>query len=142
MSRNSLNQAYRREVVSRAKGRCKYCQSAESLSVGSFHVDHIVPLAYKGPTRLENLAYCCPGCNNAKWSKIKSKDPKTNRLVNLFNPRQQKWKDHFRWDSAGTRIEGKTSCGRATVEALDMNRPRLVRLRQIWVRWGEHPPKE
>jgi 5-methylcytosine-specific restriction endonuclease McrA len=142
MPRKSVSQAYRLKVVNRAMGRCEYCQSAESLSIGSFHVDHVVPLAHKGLTRLENLAYCCPGCNNAKWSKIKSKDPKTNRLVNLFNPRQQTWEDHFRWNSAGTRIEGKTSCGRATVEALDMNRPRLVQLRQIWVRWGEHPPKE
>lgn len=39
------------------------------------------------------------------------------------------------------RAKGRCEC-RATVEALDMNRPRLVQLRQIWVRWGEHPPKE
>lgn len=142
MPKNSVSRAFRRKVFSRAKGRCEYCQSPDSLSVGSFHVDHIIPRARQGATRLENLAYCCPGCNDAKWSKLKSNDPKTNRLVNLFNPRRQKWNDHFRWSFDKAYIEGKTSCGRATVEALGMNRLHVVKLRLIWLKWGEHPPKE
>ena len=141
MLKSSIGPAFRRQVIERAKGRCEYCQSLDALSVGSFHIDHIIPLARKGLTRLENLAYCCPGCNNAKWSKVSASDPKTNRLVDLFNPRTQTWQEHFRWRLNGTRIQGKTPCGRATVEALEMNRNRIVALRKIWVKWGEHPPK-
>lgn len=141
MSKNSVSRVLRRKVISRAKGRCEYCRSLDSLSVGSFHVDHIIPRARQGATRLENLAYCCPACNSAKWSKIKTRDPKTNQLVNLFNPRQQKWENHFKWSSNGTYIKGKTSYGRATVEALEMNRLRVVQLRQIWIKWGKHPPE-
>jgi hypothetical protein len=32
-----------------------------------------------------------------------------------------------------------TPTGRATVEALQMNRPRMVRLRRLWLRMGKHP---
>ncbi len=142
MRKDAVGRAYRRKVISRAQGRCEYCQSPDALSVGSFHIDHIIPLVHKGATRFENLAYCCPSCNNTKWSKMKGRDPKTNRLVNLFNPRRQKWQDHFNWSPDGAHIEGKTPCGRTTIEALEMNRPHVVKLRQVWVTWGEHPPTE
>jgi hypothetical protein len=29
----------------------------------------------------------------------------------------------------------------ATIEALRMNRPALIRLRRMWVQMGEHPPR-
>jgi hypothetical protein len=29
--------------------------------------------------------------------------------------------------------------GRAMVEALQMNRPRMIRLRRLWVQMGKHP---
>ena len=39
-------------------------------------------------------------------------------------------------------IVGLTSTGRATVVALNLNRPSLVKARQAWVAVGWHPPKE
>jgi hypothetical protein len=40
----------------------------------------------------------------------------------------------------GLLIIGKTPMGRATVEALKLNRPSLLITRQIWFLWGVHPP--
>ncbi len=40
-----------------------------------------------------------------------------------------------------TRVIGRAPTGRATVEALRLNRQSLVSARQIWVRHGLHPPE-
>jgi hypothetical protein len=63
-------------------------------------------------------------------------------MVRLFNPRDQVWSDHFRWSEAGDYILGSTATGRATVIALNLNRPTLVRARQAWVAVGWHPPSD
>jgi hypothetical protein len=63
-------------------------------------------------------------------------------MVPLFNPRTQKWSDHFVWTDSGTRILGKTATGRATVIALRLNRPPLVDARRAWVAVGWHPPED
>jgi hypothetical protein len=39
-------------------------------------------------------------------------------------------------------IIGRTTTGRATVEAMDLNRPELLNLRRLLLMDGEHPPKE
>jgi hypothetical protein len=41
---------------------------------------------------------------------------------------------HFAWSNDRQRILGITPSGRATVEALRMNRPQLVNLRRIWAK--------
>jgi hypothetical protein len=63
-------------------------------------------------------------------------------MVPLFNPRRQVWREHFAWTTEGDRIIGLTTIGRATVIALDLNRPSLVKARQVWVAAGWHPPKD
>jgi hypothetical protein len=40
------------------------------------------------------------------------------------------------------RVRGRTARGRATVDALRLNRPELINLRRILLLVGEHPPKE
>jgi hypothetical protein len=62
--------------------------------------------------------------------------------VRLFHPRRDRWADHFAWTDDGTRILGLTPTGRATVEALRLNREPLVNLRRVLVQAGEHPPEE
>lgn len=49
--------------------------------------------------------------------------------------------DPRRTDS-GAIIAGLTTHGRATVIALNLNRPALVRSRRLWIRAGWHPPTE
>jgi hypothetical protein len=46
-----------------------------------------------------------------------------------------------RWTEQGDRIIGLTPTGRATVVTLNLNRPALVKARQLWVTVGWHPPK-
>jgi hypothetical protein len=63
-------------------------------------------------------------------------------LVPLFNPRQQRWDEHFAWSEDSLRITGLTPVGRATVEALQLNREGLVNMRRVLYAVGEHPPQE
>jgi hypothetical protein len=62
--------------------------------------------------------------------------------VSLFNPRQQRWRDHFAWNEDSTTIIGLTACGRATVVALRLNHPLIVAARSIWASVDQHPPKD
>jgi hypothetical protein len=87
---------------------------------------------------LENLALACPGCNLHKASRITAIDPVTGEEVRLFHPIRQLWSEHF-WFK-GYQIEGLTAVGRATVDALDLNRPRRQRIREVEEAFGLHPP--
>ena len=93
-------------------------------------------------TTLDNLAWSCPWCNACKYTKTRAADPRTGRLVPIFDPRRQQWPRHFRWEGDLTRIAGRTATGRATVDALRLNRPELLNLRRVLFAVGEHPPLE
>jgi hypothetical protein len=58
----------------------------------------------------------------------------------LFHPREQRWEAHFAWNHDFTLILGVTPTGRATIAALQLNRPGLVNLRRVLYMVGEHPP--
>ena len=88
---------------------------------------------------MENLALACQGCNNHKYTKTEARDPISGALVPLFNPRLQLWSDHFVWSGDFMRILGTTPLGRATVEALRLNRSGLLNLRELLYAAGEHP---
>jgi len=81
-------------------------------------------------------------CNDYKGDCIEAVDPVTGELVKLFDPRHQRWGEHFAWNEQGDEIVGRTAIGRATVAALRLNRPFLVQARRVWVKAGEHPPKD
>jgi hypothetical protein len=130
----------RQLIAERAKSRCEYCQLQQELCPDTFEIDHIIPRMLGGKTELNNLCYACPVCNNAKRSQILAPDPQTGRRVRLFDPRRQRWSRHFRWGTDSGRILGLTAIGRATVVALDMNRPRMVHIRLLWAALGLHPP--
>ena len=105
-------------------------------------VDHIIPESLGGATVEDNLWLACSLCNDHKGDRIAAADPVSGEVVRLFNPRQQVWGDHFQWTPEGDRIVGSTPCGRATVWALDLNRPVLVCARRAWVVVGWHPPAD
>jgi hypothetical protein len=86
------------------------------------------------------LAWACPACNSHKYTKTHAHDPQTGRLVPLFNPRRQRWSQHFAWSEDFLLVMGRTATGRATVEALHLNRPELLNLRRALRTVGEHPP--
>ena len=141
MPRPRVSRQDRRVVAERAKGRCEYCQSPEGFSTQAFAVEHFIPLSRGGLSVLENLAYACLGCNGHKYNKIEAPDPADGKLTGLYNPRTQEWRDHFKWSDDFSHIVGLTPTGRATVSALQMNRPGVVNIRRALFAIGVHPPK-
>ena len=130
----------RRRVLARARGRCEYCRLSQEGQEATFHIDHIVPRADSGATELSNLALACVSCSLRKAARRSAADPETNRVVPLFHPRRQRWARHFRWD--GEYVIGLTPTGRATVEALQMNRPLILAIRQEERLRGRLPPAD
>jgi len=108
-------------VAERASFRCEYCHYPEEFSPSSFEVEHINPKSSGGPTSLYNLALACSHCNAHKAQKQEGVDSLTEKTVRLFNPRANHWSKHFMFDRTTGRIEGLSSVGRATVEALCIN---------------------
>jgi hypothetical protein len=81
-------------------------------------------------------------CANFKGEQTTSIDPLTEEVVRLFNPRQQVWREHFRWSEDHTQIMGLSACGRATVIALKFNIDEAVNFRKLLITAGWHPPKD
>jgi hypothetical protein len=127
-------------VRQRAKYLCEYCQTNERWQYVRFTIDHVVPLKAGGSDHPDNLALACFHCNRRKSNKQTSVDPLTNEDVPLFNPRIQRWTDHFHWSDNGLKIEATTAAGRATISLLEMNRPRVSDIRRADVEAGRHPP--
>jgi len=131
----------RRLIAERDQYRCAYCLTAEENCGLQMHIDHIVPEAAGGPTAAENLCLACFSCNVHKGAQQTGVDPLSGETVLLFHPVRQHWRDHFTWDESRTQIVGLTPCGRATVAALQLNHPTVVRARRRWVDAGWHPPQ-
>jgi hypothetical protein len=119
----TLSTSMRRAVATRAQDRCEYCGKPQ-ISFFPHEVDHVLAQKHGGQTTLDNLALACFERNRYKGSDVASFDPHTRQLTPLFNPRQQKWGEHFRY------IEGTivplTPEGRVTVMLLCLNQPTRV----------------
>jgi hypothetical protein len=114
-----ISQQLRREIRARASGCCEYCLMDEAWLVWACEVDHILSRKHGGATELSNLALSCARCNRAKGTDIGSVHPESAELVRLFNPRRDRWDEHFRID--GPRIVGLTLVGQVTVALLQFN---------------------
>lgn len=117
-----------RQVLARAAGRCEYCRMHQSLQGATFHIEHVTPSAAGGSDSADNLALACPSCNLGKSDRTAATDPDTGTPAPLFNPRADRWLDHFAWDDR--RVVGLTPTGRATITALDLNHSRRIRIRE------------
>lgn len=135
-----LSETLRKKVRQRAKNRCEYCLSHQDYMMGRLQIDHIQPLAKGGVNTEDNLCLACELCNQYKWTKTEGLDIESGQVVSLFNPRNQKWKEHFTWNPEGIEIIGITACGRATISALRLNNNLAVTVRKNWVQAGWHPP--
>jgi hypothetical protein len=141
VSQPSIPNALRRRVEQEARHRCGYCLCAEAFGV-PMEFDHLVPTSRGGRTILSNLWLACSRCNKAKSARVRALDPETRKMVRLFNPHQDRWSEHFRWADGGQRIEGITPIGRATENALGLNRRVHVTARRFWIAAGVHPPRD
>jgi hypothetical protein len=142
MKQAHIPQALRDRVAQQARYRCGYCLTAEAIVGTPMEIDHIIPQSLGGPTEEGNLWLACSLCNTHKSNRIAALDTVSGKIVRLFDPRRQAWHEHFAWTTYGDRIIGTTPIGRATVIALNLNRPSLVVARRLWVEVGWHPPKD
>ena len=132
----------REQVRRRANFLCEYCHTNERWQYVRFTSDHLTPLAEGSAVETpENLALACFHCNRRKSDKQSGVDPVTGQVVPLFNPRVQQWWEHFIWSADGLRIVPLTAIGRATVELLELNRERVLRIRAADVQVRRHPPE-
>ncbi len=140
MSSSYISDALRQIILARAQNRCEYCKSSADITTETFSVEHTYPRSLGGGNTLDNLAWSCLGCNSFKGARINAIDPLTQQLASIFNPRQQIWEEHFSWSADYCEIIGKTPTGRASVQALKLNRKGVINLRRLLGQVGEHPP--
>jgi HNH endonuclease len=134
----SIPASLRRLIIQRAGDRCKYCSLSQAGQAATFHIDHILPAVAGGQTVADNLALACVSCSLCKGARQMIEDPETGRKVLIFDPRQQNWQEHFRWE--GVLVIGLTATGRATIEALDLNRAVILAIRAEEEFFNRHPP--
>jgi HNH endonuclease len=142
----AISNELKQMIRERARWLCEYCHSSERLSANRFTIDHIIPRSLGGSDDADNLALACRRCNERRYNFVAGVDPKTLEIAPIFNPRQQKWIEHFAWVDQGIVIEGITPTGRATCIRLDLNDLRypendsIRETRRFWIKTGLHPP--
>jgi 5-methylcytosine-specific restriction endonuclease McrA len=124
-----MDAASRAAVRTRAENRCEYCQRPQSTSpLFPLQIEHVIPRKHRGSDDADNLALACAECNLHKGSDLTGIDPDSGQLTPLFNPRRDRWEQHFEWD--GLCIVGLSAVGRTTVELLRLNAPARLRVRK------------
>jgi len=123
-------------VRERAQYRCEYCRIPEGFAELEFQIDHVVARQHIADNSYENLALSCCRCNWHKGTNLAGIDPETGQRSWLFDPRNQRWPDHF--DVRNAFIAGLSPVGRATTELLRMNAPGRVALRRELIAEGKY----
>lgn len=114
-----LSAEVRQLVAARAHYLCEYCLIAEDDTYVGCEVDHIISLKHGGSSEAENLAYACFYCNRRKGSDIGSISQQSGQFSRFFNPRTDRWFDHFRLN--GSSIQSLTSIGEVTARIFNFN---------------------
>ena len=129
MSVDHVPASLQRRVRERAASRCEYCGIAQAHQDATFHIDHVVPRRAGGATELDNLALACVSCSLRKGARETATDPEGGAMVPLFHPRRAPGLDPIAQHPDGS-VTGLTPTGRATVAALQLNRPLACALRR------------
>lgn len=95
MSKQDLSADEQELIIKRARRRCEYCNCWMDFSSQSFEFEHIIPISRGGATTLKNIALACGGCNRHKYTKVSVIDPVSQKMVAIYNPREQSWREHF-----------------------------------------------
>lgn len=131
MSRTHVPAELRRTVRLRARDCCEYCLIPELMTLAAHEIDHVIAEKHGGPTEADNLALACALCNGFKGSDLASLDAESGAIVPLFNPRRDRWTEHFRFDNG--RIEPLTASARATARLLQLNHPDRIEERLLLI---------
>lgn len=131
-----MDPALQKQVWLRAESRCEYCQFPAEVALLPFQIDHIIAEKHGGRTVSDNLALSCERCNSHKGPNIAGY--LDGRHVRLFNPRRDRWSDHFAWN--GAYLVGRTAIGKVTIDVLAINLRYRVAIRTALIEEGIFPP--
>lgn len=121
----SIPAAVWEHVRQRARFACEYCGVSETDSGGQLTLDHFQPKACGGGDEVDNLLYCCHGCNLYKadyW-------PRGPNDPALWNPRHESPEVHMLSLADGT-LYPITARGAFSIARLRLNRAPLVAWRR------------
>src|SRR5205823_10505338 len=135
-----INPELRRLISDRADHLCEYCLIHEDDSFFGFEADHIISLKHGGLTEANNLAYACTFCNRLKGSDIGSIYWQTKQFYRFFNPRIDKWFEHFQLN--GAVIESITEIGEVTARILRFNNSDRILEREALIEVKRYPIAE
>ena len=126
----------RQIVAARANFLCEYCLIGEADSFYGCEVDHIISLKHGGPSDAANLAYACALCNRNKGSDIGSISPR-GEFTRFFNPRSDRWAEHFVLEQAV--IRPLSDVGEGIARILQFNTSARLHEREELIRFGKYP---
>jgi HNH endonuclease len=129
--------ALRQFVATRANFRCEYCLKPDIAANFSFHLEHVIGRQHGGTDRVTNLAYSCSHCNWKKGPNISTVLSENGPVIRLFNPRIDRWSDHF-FVEEGV-IYSKTDIGEGTLRLLEFNALELILERKELMGAGLYP---
>ena len=137
---NEVSDALRLLVAERAYRVCEYCLVHEEDAYHGCEVDHVRSVKHGGLTVEDNLALACFHCNRHKGTDLGSVSVRTQTLVRFYDPRTDRWKEHFCWSEA--RIEPLTDIGEVTARLLEFNHPERVAFRKLLAEAARYPTVE
>ena len=139
MVRRAKNPDPRETVELRAGRRCEYCRAPQPVTGIRYHLEHVFPESLGGTDEIDNLALACPTCNFYKSNHLLGIDEEGLAGRPLFNPRKDRWQEHFEFDSASLRLKGKTPEASGTINRLRMNQTVQIEARRLWVELEIYP---
>lgn len=139
MSTTYISAELRRLVRQRSEGLCEYCLIHEGDASLAHTIDHIISEKHGGPTAFANLTYACVFCNRYKGSDVGSVVPGTLRFSRFYNPRLDRWADHFTLAEDGVTIRSLTEIGEATVRIFAFNSDDRLQEREALRQAGSYP---
>jgi hypothetical protein len=92
-----------------------------------------------GTDEAGNLALACPTCNYYKSNHLLGLDEDGMAGRPLFNPRKDRWEEHFEFDAAAFHLRGKTPEARGTINRLRMNQAIQIEARRLWMELEIYP---
>lgn len=135
-----VSESLRTKVENRANEICEYCLITIEDTYFGGEIDHIISLKHRGQTEFENLALACQPCNRSKGSDLGSLSEYSKFLVRFFNPRTDKWSEHFRLNPNGE-IEFLTEIGEVTAMILGFNNQERIAERKGLIEIGRYTAK-
>ncbi len=135
-----ISHEFRQQVAERGRFICEYCLLHNDESHFGSELDHIISVKHDGLTELENLAYACMRCNRHKGTDLGSINWQTHQLVRFFNPRTDRWAEHFQL--RGGAIVPLTEIGEVTARIFGFNSLKRLNERALLMEAGLYPSAE